>query len=132
MKSFIVLLLSAFIGNAVTYEPWDSTTNKTTTPDIEFIVKGRCAEYQLLDSKSIIPELRVDVNCNKLWEEFKKPWANKTICDMSENAYDNLVDFMDNKESFTNKVRFASFFFVFFENNFLVKSIFVDWFHNIF
>ena len=104
MKLVILSLLLLFIGNVLTYEPW-SWANGTTTPDIETIVKGRCAQYQLLDAKAIEPELRVKVDCNKLWTIFTEPWANRSMCDLSNDAYNKAIDIMDNKKSYTDKVR---------------------------
>lgn len=103
MKAIIMLCL---INTIFSYAPWQYNG---TTPDIESIVKGRCSVYKVIDADNKDPELQIKFDCNTFWDTFSSVFKNKNPCKTNfTGAYGEILKFIDNGESITDKTMFWS------------------------
>lgn len=99
----VVLVSFAVMQTLVAYSPWNY---KGTTPNLENIIKGRCAEYQVLNPDNRDPEFQVKVDCDVLWDTFTSSFKNKDPCHTNfTNAYNETFVLIENKKQYTNNVK---------------------------
>ena len=103
MLYHVTLLCFAVIQASVAYSPWNYNG---TTPNLENIIKGRCAEYQVLNLDNRNLEFQVKVDCDELWNVFTSAFKNKDPCQTNfTNAYDKTFALIENNQLYTNNVR---------------------------
>ena len=73
-----------------------------TTQNLKEIFIGRCWHYQVLAKENKIDELKVKVNCTKLWDEFYASFAFKNPCNVSKDSYKKFFDMLDNPKKIRN------------------------------
>lgn len=81
--------------------PWDF---KGTVPGIREIVLGRCYTYLELSSTNRKQSLTVNVDCKILWQKFRRAWANKDPCNVTEKSYQDFISLMDSKKTTKDQV----------------------------
>ena len=98
----IIIFISTLFQFVLTYSPWKYNG---TTPSLEYIIKGRCHQYQILNPNNQDPELQVRVDCNTLWETFTKVFINKDPYKTDfTGKYDDFFKLIDNGQNYTDKV----------------------------
>ncbi|XP_066918488.1 ADP-ribosyl cyclase/cyclic ADP-ribose hydrolase-like isoform X3 [Clytia hemisphaerica] len=75
---YVLLLLASL---------YRSTHSAGTTPGLKEVFIGRCWQYQSISEHNKLPELKVNINCTKLWLAFYDSFAFKDPCTVGVDDY---------------------------------------------
>ena len=106
---------------------YQRTQSAGTTPGLKEVFIGRCWQYQSISEHNKLPELKVNLNCTKLWLAFYNSFAFKDPCDVGVDDYKPFFDLLHTPRKIKNALVWSGLHdlvtdFTFINNDYIVVS----------